>query len=696
MTTATTDEPGTRTPDEIRRSGNHLKAERSLYLAQHAHNPIDWYPWAEEALERARNEDKPIFLSIGYASCHWCHVMERDVFESDDVALFMNEHFVCIKVDREERPDLDALYMDAVMALTGSGGWPMSVFLTPSLEPFHGGTTYTHDAFLVLARAIADAYVHRRDDVRGQAARLQEFITREPRLGQGGAVDQQRIEQAARGAIEDYDATWGGLGTSMKFPTPLTWTFLLHRYRRTGDERYGRMVRGTLDAMGSGGIHDHVAGGFHRYSVDRTWLVPHFEKMLYDNALLASLYTEAAIVFRDPRYEEIARSTLDFMIREMSDPGGGFFSSFDADSGGTEGAYYVWSPEEIVAVSGPDDGPPLAMLLGVTDRPSFGAGSIPTRRTAARDVAARFDREVDEVEKLLDTWIPELRAHRARRTPPRLDRKIITSWNGLAISAMAQGYRAFGQERYLAAARSAADFLHRVHRRADGRLMRSSNAAVAEHDGVLDDYAFLASGLLHLYQASMDEVHLERALILLEHVRRGFAHPVAGFTFAEAGPGRKVHLTDNARPSGNAEMLHAMLMASALTGNGEMRGIIDSTLEAYAGEMQRHGLAMAWWYDAADKASGPYYEIVIAGDPVDRATRSLVDAARGLHPSHAVLASVPAEGPGAEILELMPPLEGKRSLADAPTAYVCRLGSCKRPTPDADELRRQILEGWAL
>ncbi len=666
------------TSSEQARTPNHLSGERSLYLRQHADNPLDWYPWGEEALERARREDRPIFLSIGYASCHWCHVMEHEVFEKDDVAEFMNEHFVSIKVDREERPDLDALYMKAVTALTGGGGWPISVFLTPDLEPFHGGTFFPHDGFLTLVRTIAEAFETRRDALEDQGARLRAHIMRGPALSQGPPVGQDAIEAAAAAALERYDERWGGLASSMKFPNPVIWTFLLHHYRKTGDERIARAVRGTLDAMGSGGIHDHVAGGFHRYTVERTWLVPHFEKMLYDNAQIAGLYTEAAVVFGDARYEEIARDTLEFMIREMSGDEGGFFSSFDADSPAGEGATYVWTVEEIDEVAGLD-GPALAAVLGVTPAGNFEGGSILTRRSGA------------EPEGLFDRHRPALLEHRQKREPPGLDRKIITSWNGLAISAMARAAAAFGEDRYLEAASRAADFLWSVHRGADGSLSRASNQGRPGPGAVLDDYALLAAGLLDLFEASGDEIHLSRALALVRHVLEHFAHPEAGFylTRDDAALGRQVRIEDTVRPSGSSVMLHVLMRCAALTGEMDLHARVESTLGAHAAAMARSGLEMAWWFNAAQMLAGPHYEVVVAG-----ASDPLVAAFRRIHPSHALLVTVPADGPGEQALALMPPLAGKKALAGTPTAYVCRFGACKKPTSDPAVLRAQILEGW--
>jgi len=366
-----------REPEDIRREGNRLKNESSLYLQQHAHNPLDWYPWVAEALTKAKTEDKPIFLSIGYSSCHWCHVMEQEVFEQDDVAAFMNQHFVCIKVDREERPDLDSVYMDAVQAITGRGGWPLSVFLTPDLKPFFGGTYFPHDAFLELVGKIHSVFHERRADVEEQAAQVMARAAALPHLigvpqtGKATAVTAEIIEAAAKQADANYDVKWGGFRSQQKFPTPVRWQFLLHHYRKTGNRRYANLVQLTLEKMASGGIQDHVGGGFHRYTVDDKWIVPHFEKMLYDNAQLASLYLEAGALMGRQDFRNIGLDILDFLIREMSGQEGAFYSSFDADSGGEEGTYYVWTPDELTLATNADDGPILAELLGVSPAGNF-------------------------------------------------------------------------------------------------------------------------------------------------------------------------------------------------------------------------------------------------------------------------------------------------------------------------------------
>ncbi len=688
-----------RTSQEIRENGNHLKNERSVYLLQHAHNPLDWYPWGDEAIERARSENKPIFLSIGYSSCHWCHVMEEEVFEKDDVAEFMNANFICIKVDREERPDLDTVYMNAVQAITGGGGWPMSVFLTPDLKPFFGGTYFPHDRFMMLIRRVHDAFNTQRADIDQQAARLFDAISRPHDLAETGVVDPELFAVAAQSAASGYDDEWGGFRTQRKFPTPLRWKFVLRNYRKTNDERAAEIVRGTLDHMGSGGIHDQIGGGFHRYTVEGTWLIPHFEKMLYDNAQIASLYIEASAVFDDPAYAEIAKKTLDFMIRDMSDDGRGFYGSYDADSGGEEGTFYIWSPDEITEVAGPEDGPPLAMLLSVTEAGNFEGKSVLTRRVSTERVAETFGRPLDEIDGLIDKWTPNLREHRSARVWPGLDKKIVTSWNGLAISAMAQGYGVFGDERYRVAAEKTVDFLWERHRRNDGLFYRASTNGTAENEAVLDDYAFLSDGLIELYLATGDASHLQRALELIETAVKRFAHPTAGFYLTadtqEAPMGRQVEIIDSVRPSGNSAMLSALLRAATLTGNTNYRDIVERTLSGFAGQMDRLKLEMAGWLDVAQLFVGPYYEVIIAGDPDGATTRALVSAFRKVAPANAVLVTVGADGPSADLATLLGPAAGKTAVKGEAAAYVCRFGSCKLPTSDPATLRAQLLEGWS-
>ncbi|MBI5532245.1 MAG: thioredoxin domain-containing protein [Deltaproteobacteria bacterium] len=682
-----------RSPEEIRKNGNHLSEEGSLYLRQHAHNPIDWHPWNEESLKRAVEEDKPIFLSIGYASCHWCHVMEHEVFEHDDVAAFMNEHFVSIKVDREERPDLDAIYMDAVQLLTGGGGWPMTVFLTPSLQPFFGGTYFPHDAFLSLAERIHEVFGTRRQDVEQQGHDLARAIASGPAQPVEAPVTEELVREVARQGKEAYDERYGGFRARQKFPTPLRWAFLLHHYRKTGDEAAATRVRHTLDAMAAGGLRDQVGGGFHRYTVDPIWLVPHFEKMLYDNAQMASLYLEASCAFASERYAGIARDTLEFLLRDMAEEAGGFSASWDADNAGKEGEYYAWTPAQIEQVAGAKDGPALAMLLGATVEGNFEGSNVLTLRADPQAVARRFDRSADEVAALFDRWRPALLQARASRTPPARDRKVVTSWNGLALAAFAQAHSLLGGATWLPAALRTAAFLWSTHRKNDGTLVRASNGGVTTGEGILDDYAFLAWGLLELHQATGEVLHVQRARELVDHVLDQFSHPAGGFyltsSSAHAPLGRKVTAHDSVEPSGQAMMLQCMLRLAALTGDQRYRTLSEEALRANAQSIRTMGMDMAWWADAALRWLGPYQEVVIAGDG-----QALARTVRELAAPHVVLLQVPDAGPEEADRALLAPTQGKIAQGGKPTAYVCRFGTCQAPTGDPGELRKQVLEGW--
>jgi uncharacterized protein YyaL (SSP411 family) len=691
-----------RTPETIRREGNRLGAESSLYLRQHAHNPVDWYPWGEEALARARELDRPLFLSIGYASCHWCHVMEREVFEDDEVAARLNEHFVSVKVDREERPDLDAAYMDAVHAITGRGGWPLSVFLTPDGKPFFGGTYFPRDAFLEILGRIERLHREQRGELEEQAGKLAEHVASLPgAVGQGGDVDLGAgvFETAVRQAEINFDGKHGGFKSDQKFPTPGRWQLLLHVYRKTGESRLAAMLGRTLDAMAAGGIYDHVGGGFHRYAVDERWLVPHFEKMLYDNAQLASLYLEAGVVLGRLEYLVVAKDVLDFLLREMRGEEGAFYASFDADSGGEEGSFYVWSVDDLAMATTPDEGPVLAALMGVDSYGNFGnRTSVMTRWQDVAKVAAECERDPAEVEQIFQKWRQALRDHRARRPAPALDRKIVAAWNGLAITAMTQGYAALGDDRYLAAAREAADYIWRVHHEGDGRLRRASDAGEARHAAVLGDYALVADAFLDLFQATGEPEWLSRALSLIERARSDFRHEAGGFYLSsrdvEAPIGRHVAFFDSVMPSGNAALLHVLLKAAALTGREEYRADVVSALRAYRLLLEQAPLELSWWLDAALRLAGPFREVVVAGDPDSPAAAELARVVLRCLAPHAVLARVPAAGPGPELAGLIPPAAGKTAGEGGALAHVCERGACQRPTADPEELRRQLLDGW--
>ncbi len=679
---------------------NRLADEGSLYLRMHAHNPVDWYPWGDEALQRARTQDRPIFLSSGYASCHWCHVMEREVFEDAQVAAVLNRHFVAIKVDREERPDVDATYMQAAMALTGGGGWPLSVFLTPTLEPFHAATYVPRDPFLALLARIVTAHRERPADLHGQAAQLAAHVLAVPHLPTSGGddLDDALIAAAVTAARDGFDGGHGGFVSRQKFPVPVRWRFLLHRWRQTGDPTARDMVDRTLRAMAEGGLRDHLGGGFHRYTVDTDWTVPHFEKMLYDNAQLAALFLEAGAALERPEYTAVGAETLDFLHREMCAEDGAFFASFDADSDGEEGRYYVWTPAEIDAALGVPDGGIVAELLGVTPAGNFESGaSVLTQRVDVKAVAARHGREPGALADLLRRGREVLRVARDHRVAPTLDRKIITSWNGLAISAFAAGCATTGRSTYLEAARAAAVYLRAHHRRADGTLARASTGGRATSEGILDDYAFLAAGLLDLFQVSGDWEHLTWARELVEIIRRDFTRAEGAFYQTRAGVetplGRRVDVFDSVLPSGCAVAVSVMLRLGALVGETSLAAQAESHLRGRLGLLQRAGTDMAAWLDAALLVIAPLHTVVVAGETTDPRAEALARTVLSTWPPQAVLARVPAAGIAGNLANVLPTL-AEKTARDRPWAHVCRNGACDAPTASVAELENAIRHGW--
>lgn len=675
---------GPRTTENIRTHGNHLLNEPSLYLQQHAYNPLDWYPWGEEALRRAKEEDKPIFLSIGYSSCHWCHVMEHEVFEHDDVARFMNEHFICIKVDREERPDLDAVYMEAVQMMTGRGGWPMSVFLTPDLKPFHGGTYFPHDQFMSLVQQIDQVYKTRRSELDEQGNTVAQRIAASSNIQthDGVQLDALLLKKVVDRAREAFDPTNGGFQQSQKFPTPARWRFLLHEYRHAQDDELENMLLTTLEAMQGGGIYDHVAGGFHRYTVDTEWTVPHFEKMLYDNGQLASLYLEAGAVFGREDFLATGTDVLDFLIREMRSDDGGFYASYDADSGGEEGTYYIWDEAEITAAVGKTDGPALAVVLGIDSSGNFEhtGKSVLTRRP-----------ETEDPDGLLAKHRATLQSIRDHRIAPGLDLKIITSWNGLTIAALAQAYAATGNQKYLDAGEKAMAFILETHRNKDGLLLRSSSEGRVSGEAILDDYAFLTDALLELYQVTGNISHLRNAKELVDHVRNDFAQSGGSFYLTSAGTeaplGRRIEHFDSVTPSGNSVMLQNLIRLTAITGEPIYLQEVKDQLTEKAGLMDRAGFEMVWSCDAARKVISQYYTVVIAGD-----RGAMFESLMTRLPANAVCCPVPGKGPGKELLKLAPALESKTAVDGKTTAYVCEYGTCKDPTQDLSVMLKQVFE----
>jgi len=694
---------------------NRLIHETSPYLLQHAHNPVDWYAWGEEALARARAEDKPIFLSIGYSACHWCHVMAHESFEDAETAALMNDLFVNIKVDREERPDLDAIYMDAVQAMTGQGGWPMSVFLTPDGQPFHGGTYYPPEprygmpGFPQVLHAVADAYRTQRERVDGQAQRLTDMLRRTASLSaDGGELSTQQLSEALHAMRQLFDEEDGGFGTQPKFPQPMTLDFALTQYRRNDDLDALFMVELTLEKMAHGGIYDQLGGGFHRYSVDGIWLTPHFEKMLYDNAQLLRTYLHAWQVTDRPLYRRVLDETIDYVLREMTAPRGGFYSSQDADSEGHEGKFFVWTPREIETVL---DAPTAAIFetyYGVSDRGNFEGKSILSVVRTPKDVAERFRVSVAQVEQTLAGARSALLAEREKRIKPSRDEKILTEWNGLMIHALAECGVVLGRTDALAAAEKAADFVLTHMSQADGRLYRAYTrqagegsltlAAPTEQSGrarfnaYLEDYAALIRALIALYEATFNLRWLGEATRLAQILVAQFEDGANGGFFQtgvdhEQLVARRKDVIDNAIPSGNSLAAEALLRLAVYLDKEEYRRAAGRILLMLTDAMVRQPTGFGRLLGVLDAYLSPSQEIAIVGDPAGAATQALLAEVRRRYLPHTVLA---LKRPGEE--SLLPLLEGRTLVDGQPAAYVCENYTCRLPVTTAAALAT-VIEG---
>ena len=679
---------------------NRLILETSPYLLQHAHNPVSWYAWGDEAFEDARRLDRPVMVSIGYSTCHWCHVMERESFEDVEIARYLNEHYICIKVDREERPDVDAIYMSAVQALSGSGGWPLNVFLTPEREPFFGGTYYpprdgdrgARRGFLSILGELVDVYHRDRPRVAG-AARDLTRVVRELLAAEGAPADMALPTSAPiLAAVEAYkrtfDPTHGGTRRAPKFPSQLPIRLLLRAYRRSNDAEALHMATLTLAKMAGGGMYDQLGGGFHRYSTDARWLVPHFEKMLYDNALLAVAYAEAHQATGRPDFARVTQEVLDYVLLEMTSPEGAFYSATDADSEGEEGKFFVWSLAEIREVLGPG-ADRFARYYGVSERGNFEGHNI--LNAAAPDeaewAALRSARE-------------KLYAVRLRRVAPLRDEKILAAWNGLMISGMAVGARVLAEPKYAQAAARAAEYvLGRM--REGGRLRRSSIDGRAQHNAYLDDYAFLTQGLLDLYEATFDARWLREALALAEIVEAHYADRARGGWFMTSDDHEKLLARekpayDGAEPSGNSVQLMNTLRLGELTTDDRFRVIAERAFKAFAPQLVERPLALSEMLLALDFWTDAPREVVIVwpdGGPDgggSRAAGPLLDVVRRTFLPNKVLAGG-AEGAALEELARVAPIaEGKRALGGKPTAYVCEKGLCEAPTGNPSVLAEQL------
>jgi len=661
---------------------NRLAQETSPYLLEHANNPVDWYPWGPEALARARRENKPILLSIGYSACHWCHVMARESFEDSEIAALINRDFVAIKVDREERPDLDQVYMRAVQAMTGSGGWPMTAFLLPDATPFFAGTYFPPSdrfgmpSFRRVLTAVTDAFSNRIGEVEATATQVREYLQRPAVPLAAGSLTPALLDEAYTRLARDHDPTHGGFGSAPKFPQPMLVDFLLRSHRRTGDPSVLAMAQQTLQAMAAGGMYDQLGGGFHRYSVDERWLVPHFEKMLYDNALLPRAYLDAWQLTGDAGFRRVVEDTLAFVQRELLSPDGGFYSSLDADSEGEEGRFYVWTPHELELALGVDDATAVARAFDVSDAGNFDGRNIlhPMTPDAAAVLAGARER---------------LLAARAGRVRPHRDEKVIAGWNGLMLRAFAEAGRVLDRPDLLSIAEANARFLLSRMRTGE-RMRRSYKDGRATLAGYLEDQAAVADGLLSLYEATFETRWLDEVRRLMRETLAAFWDAPRGAFFDTAADQEQLvvrpqDVTDNAIPSGTSMAVDVLLRGGRLLGEDSWIAIARSSLERLAPTAAKAPLAFGRLLAALDFELGRPVELAVIGPLADAKTRRLLDVARLRYLPNRLLAAAP-DGDGRGI----PLLAERRALNGAATAYLCEGFVCQSPTTDPAELQRQL------
>ncbi|MBI5106160.1 MAG: thioredoxin domain-containing protein [Solirubrobacterales bacterium] len=660
---------------------NALAHETSPYLQQHRDNPVDWLPWGEQALRRAREEDKPLLVSIGYSACHWCHVMERESFEDPETAALMNEHFVCVKVDREERPDVDAIYMEAVQAMTGHGGWPLNVFATPEQVPFYGGTYFPPaprhgmPAWRAVLAAVAETWATRRDEIRAQGDRMAERLSLSAALRPTGRdLDAAVLDDAVRNLRASFDTEWAGFGGAPKFPPSSALLFLLDRAARGGDwaQAAGEMALATLRAMASGGIHDQVGGGFARYAVDRTWTVPHFEKMLYDNALLARAYLRGFQLSGDAELRAVCEDVLAFAARELRGSEGGFLCALDADSEGVEGRFYVWTVAELRDVLGDDAGAAIAWF-GATEAGNFEGANV---------LEGRGPRPPAEQRERIRAALLEARARRVR---PGLDDKRLTAWNGLMIQAFAEAGAVLGREDLLAVARDAAGFVLAELRDERGRLLRTWKDGRARLNGYLEDHAFLLEALLALYEATFEPRWFAAARETADAILEHFADPAHGGFFATSDDHehlvvRRKDLEDHPIPSGSSSAALGLLRLAALTGDARYEEAAASHLRLVGDLLGRHPQAFAHALQALDHLLATPREVALAGDPEGVAALAAV-VREELRPG-LVLAGPPGDG--------VPLMEGRQPVGGRAAAYVCERFACRMPVTEPSQVRELL------
>ena len=699
---------------------NRLIHEKSPYLLQHAHNPVDWYAWGDEAFEKAKKEDKPIFLSVGYSTCHWCHVMEDESFSKPEMAKIMNDNFVSIKVDREERPDVDNIYMQVVMSLTGSGGWPMTVILTPDLKPFFGGTYFPPEdqwgspGLKTILQTVAKKWKTEKN----QILESSESITNEVRAhaqastAMSHALDEKTLEKAYQQFQSQFDSRHGGFGDAPKFPRSHTLSFLLRYWKRTGNSKALERVEKTLQEMAKGGMYDHIGGGFHRYSTDGEWRVPHFEKMLYDQALLSKTYLEAYQATGKEEYARIAREIFDYVLRDMTDSNGAFYSAEDADSAPdpsqpnkkSEGAFYLWSQDDIVSALGKEKADIFNFYYGIASNgnaPQDPRGEFKERNIlyvahSLEETAKRFKKSPDEIVTVLEDSKQTLFNIRSKRLRPHLDDKVLTDWNGLMISSLAFGSRVLNEPRYRDGAQKAADFLLEKMKREDGRLMHRYRDGEVAITGFIEDYAFFTHGLYDLYEATFDPRYLEEASFFLKDMNRLFWDEAGGGFFltgkdAEKLIARTKELYDEAIPSGNSVATLSLLRVGRLTMNREIEGRARSTLDTFSVDIDKFPAGYPQMLMALDFAIGPSREIVIAGEEKDSEAQVMIHEIYARFLPNKVVALHPPRGEAAKKIEILSPfIKNQVSMDSKTAAYICKNYVCDFPTTDILKFKKLL------
>ena len=685
----------------VHKHTNRLADETSPYLLQHAHNPVDWYPWGSEAFEKAKNEDKPVFLSIGYSTCHWCHVMEHESFEDEKIAEIMNEHFVSIKVDREHRPDVDEIYMTAVVMMTGSGGWPLSVFLTPDGKPFYVGTyfpprdAYGRPGFERVLLSVAGAWKNRRKELIGSATKMSELLQNQAPPTSDSNFSPEILNKAFVSFQNSFDAVNGGFGTAPKFPQPTNLSMLLRYWHRTADNKALEMVEKTLDAMANGGIYDHVGGGFHHYSTDAQWLVPHFEKMLYDQALLSKVYLEAYQITKKEQYAQIAREIFNYVLRDMTDPAGGFYSAEDADSEGKEGTFYLWDPEQIDLVLDKEQARIFNTYYGITNEGNFEEGKTILNITISiKQLEKESLKDRSVIENILKTARSRIFQERGKRTRPHRDEKIITSWNGLMISSLAYGGTVLEENKYTEAAKRSAEFILNTLRK-NGRLMRYYRDGQVVEKAFLDDYAFTVSALLYLYEATFDVKWLIEAKALSNQMIELFADREKGGFFLTGKDGEKLIArtkpgSDGAIPSGNSVAALVLLKLGRLTMEEHFTEQGGKILEAFSQQLQRSPAYSSAMLRALDFRLGPTQEIVIAGKADLQDVENMLKLIRGKFLPNSVVLLHEPDKTNSALYNTVPFIKNQTTIDRKATAHVCEDYVCNKPVNNIEEFEKLI------